>query len=153
MGARLADLWTHATMAVTVAALASGCAGHGSLTFRGTVLSADRARYEFVNRETTTGTPLADSRVDLYLHIHSEALRCGTPPTERGPQASSTTTENGLYQLESVFGSMLFSPDTLVLICVSHPRHQTLEYRMSYEETPRVESDGTRFLNFYLLPK
>ncbi len=129
------------------------CAGHGQATYRGVVLSADRAHHAFVNQQTANGSALSGARVSVVA-TYDENWHCPNEGSSepKGPQSTTTETA-GIYEVWTVFGSMVWSPDNVIVVCVSHPDHDPYEYRTIYEKTPRPDKDGTRFLNFYLRKK
>lgn len=128
------------------------CAGHAQVTYRGAVLSAERAHHAFGNHQTTNGVALSDAHVSVVV-TYDENWRCSDHAPERKGPSFATTGTAGTYEVWMVFGSMVWSPDNIVVVCVSHPEHHPYEYRAVYEKTPRPEKDGTRFLNFYLRKK
>ena len=129
----------------------SACAGEGAVTYHGRVMSADRARHVFVDDPSTDALPVEGARVVLIMATYEEEWTCAN----RAPQKphASITGPDGRYRRELTFGSVMFGPDNVFLLCVSHPDHEPYEYRVVYEKSPNWETNGTKFLNFYLRRK
>jgi hypothetical protein len=128
------------------------CAGHAQVTYRGAVLSADRAHHAFVDNQTSNAVALSGAHVSVAV-TYDHNWRCAQDAQEpKGPSFARTETA-GTYEVWTVFGSMIWSPDHIIVVCVSHPEHHPYEYRAVFEKTPRSEKSGTRFLNFYLRKK
>src|SRR5690606_14243932 len=129
-----------------------GCAGHGQVTYKGTIMSADRARHVFVDDSSTDAPAVEGARVVLIMATY-EQWTCANKAAQAPKEWVRFSGPDGTYEHELIFGSTIFTPDHVFSLCVSHPDHEPYEYQMVYEKTPRAEKNGTKFLNFYLRRK
>jgi hypothetical protein len=125
----------------------SACAGHAEVTYRGTVVSGERTRHQFASAPAE-GSAVEGAIVDLVLVL--DGSDCTDSNTREKPSDSATIGADARYKVSVIFGSMLGTPDKVLLVCVRHPDYELAEYRVVFEKTPRSEKDGSKFLNFYL---
>lgn len=129
-----------------------GCAGHGQVTYKGTIMSADRARYVFVDDASIDAPAVEGARIVLIMATY-EPWTCANKAAQAPKEWIRFTGPDGKYKHELTFGSTIFTPDHVFFLCVSHPDHEPYEYRVVYEKSPNAETNVTRFLNFYLRRK
>jgi hypothetical protein len=126
------------------------CAGHGSVNYRGFVMTGDRTRHIFTN-EPPDAPRLQGARVVMFL-VFAKDRPCADAAA--APKESTFVTgPDGRYRHELTFGSMIWDPDNVIVLCVSQPGYESYEFRAVYEKTPWPEKDGTKSLNFYLRKK
>lgn len=129
-----------------------GCAGHGQVVYKGTIMSGDSARHVFVDEPSTDAPAVEGARVVLIMATY-EPWTCANKAAQAPKEWVKFTGPGGTYEYELTFGSTIFTPDHVFSICVSHPDHEPYEYRVVYETSPEAETNGTKFLNFYLRRK
>lgn len=113
-------------------------------------MAADQARQEFVDGPKIDAPALEGARIVLTIYTN-EVGECWDG--KGFPSTTVVTGPGGSYDLELVFGSMVWDPDNTILLCVKHSAYSSYEYRAVYEKTPRPEKNGSRFLNIYLRKK
>lgn len=130
----------------------AGCAGHGHVQYRGQVSSASRTGHTFGEEGRVEGGPLPGAHIDLTV-TYSKEWSCVDREHPVKVAVETTASSTGWYEVEATFGSLMFSPDNIVVMCVSFPGHDLYEYRVLYESADPSLVDGSRTVNVYLRPK